>query len=73
MSPFLIRKKIKNKCKEKNDCNFIMYGPGVEKIFDKVKKIFPENKVEIFSSDYMKKKNKQKLYLKKLITMRWIF
>ena len=34
-----------------------MYGPGVEKIFDEVKKIFPNNKVEIFSSDYTKKKN----------------
>jgi primosomal protein N' (replication factor Y) len=35
-----------------------MYGPGVEKIFAEVCTIFPENKVEIFSSDYMKK-NKQ--------------
>ena len=33
-----------------------MYGPGVEKIFDEVQNIFPKNKVEIFSSDYMKKK-----------------
>ena len=51
-----LEKKIKNKCKEEGDCNFIMYGPGVEKIFDEVRNIFPENKVEIFSSDYMKKK-----------------
>jgi len=49
-------KEIKNKCKEEGDCNFIMYGPGVEKVFDEVQKIFPDNKVEIFSSDYMKKK-----------------
>jgi len=49
-------KEIKNKCKEEGDCNFIMYGPGVEKVFDEVQKIFPGNKVEIFSSDYMKKK-----------------
>ena len=34
-----------------------MYGPGVEKIFDEVHRIFPQHKVEIFSSDYMKKKN----------------
>jgi primosomal protein N' len=33
-----------------------MYGPGVEKIYDEVCKIFPSNRVEIFSSDYMKKK-----------------
>jgi primosomal protein N' (replication factor Y) (superfamily II helicase) len=51
-----LEKKIKYKCKEDGDCNFIMYGPGVEKIFDEVRNIFPENKVEIFSSDYMKKK-----------------
>jgi len=53
-----LEKKIKHKCKEEGDCNFIMYGPGVEKIFAEVCTIFPENKVEIFSSDYMKK-NKQ--------------
>jgi len=51
-----LEKKIKNKCKKGEDCNFIMYGPGVEKIFDEVLNIFPENKVEIFASDYMKKK-----------------
>ena len=51
-----LEKKIQNKCKEEGDCNFIMYGPGVEKIFDEVRNIFPKNKVEIFSSDYMKKK-----------------
>ncbi|MDA8676655.1 primosomal protein N' [Candidatus Pelagibacter bacterium] len=51
-----LEKKINNKCKEEGDCKFIMYGPGVEKIFDEVQNIFPKNKVEIFSSDYMKKK-----------------
>tara|TARA_B100000902_G_C27159296_1_gene837871 strand:- start:54 stop:887 length:834 start_codon:yes stop_codon:yes gene_type:complete len=50
-------KKIFNKCKDGKICNFIMYGPGVEKIYEEVKKLFPSNKVEIFSSDYMKKKN----------------
>ena len=33
-----------------------MYGPGVEKIYEEVSKLFPTSKVEIFSSDYMKKK-----------------
>ena len=37
-----------------------MYGPGVEKIFEEVSKIFPDKKVEIFSSDYMKKKDQTK-------------
>ena len=37
-----------------------MFGPGVEKIFDEVKQIFPSKKINIFSSDYMKKKEKIK-------------
>ncbi len=48
---------ISNKCNDGKTCNFIMYGPGVEKIYEEVSKIFPTNKVEIFSSDYMKRKN----------------
>ena len=50
-------KKLLNKCKDGKVCNFIMYGPGVEKIYEEVSKLFPTNKVEIFSSDYMKKKD----------------
>ena len=61
-----LEKKIKNKCKKEGDCNFIMYGPGVEKIFEEVKKIFPESKVEIFSSDYMKKKKQTDILFKKI-------
>ena len=54
----LLEKKIfNNKCKEGKICDFIMYGPGVEKIYEEVSKIFPSNKIEIFSSDYMKKKD----------------
>ena len=56
-------KKIKTKCKENSFCDYIMYGPGVEKIYDEVKEIFPEKKVKIFSSDYLKKKKEtQKLF-----------
>ena len=61
-----LEKKIKNKCKEEGDCNFIMYGPGVEKIFDEVQNIFPNNKVQIFSSDYMKKKQQTKSLFNKI-------
>ncbi|MDC0433395.1 primosomal protein N' [Pelagibacteraceae bacterium] len=61
-----LEKELKNKCKEKGDCNFIMYGPGVEKIFEEVRKIFPENKVEIFASDYMKKKKQTDILFKKI-------
>ena len=53
-------KEIKEKCKFKGSCEFIMYGPGVEKIFDEVKEIFPNKKINIFSSDYLKSKEKTK-------------
>ena len=49
-----------------------MYGPGVEKIFDEVKEIF-QKKVNIFSSDYLKTKEKTKNYLKKLMIKKLIF
>jgi len=49
------------KCKIKNKlCNFDMYGPGVEKIFDELKLKFPEKKIKIFSSDFLKTANKAK-------------
>ena len=37
-------------------CNFIMYGPGVEKVFEELKEKFPNKNIKIFSSDYLKKK-----------------
>lgn len=59
-------RKIDAKCKSGNLCDFIMYGPGVEKIFEEVKKIFPNKKINIFSSDYMKKKNETEELFKKI-------
>ncbi len=59
-------KKIKTKCKLEKMCDFIMYGPGVEKIFDEVKEIFPRKKIGIFSSDYLKKKEKIKNFFKEI-------
>ena len=53
-------KTIKTKCKSKGSCEFIMYGPGVEKIFDEIKEIFPNKKINIFSSDYLKTKEESK-------------
>ena len=44
-------------------CDFIMYGPGVEKIFDETKRNFSRQKINIFSSDYLTKKAR-KNYLK---------
>ena len=53
-------KEITRNCKENKNCEFIMYGPGVEKIFEEINKIFPSNKVEILSSDYLQKKDQTK-------------
>jgi len=48
---------LKRKCEKEDYCNFIFSGPGVERISDEVKKIFPSKKIEIFSSDTMTKKS----------------
>ena len=61
-----LEKEIHRNCKENKKCEFIMYGPGVEKIYDEVCKIFPSNRVEIFSSDYMRKKNQIKSLFSKI-------
>ncbi len=57
---------LKRKCSKNENCDFIFSGPGVERISDEVRKIFPLKKVEIFSSDTMNKKN-SKDKLKKII------
>ncbi len=59
-------KKITAKCNKKSDCEFIMYGPGVEKIYEEVQGIFKDKKVNIFSSDYLKKKEETKDLFKKI-------
>ena len=50
------KSKYEKKCLNKqNFCSFSMYGPGVEKISEELKILFPEKKIKIFSSDYLKK------------------
>ena len=46
---------IQRKCKKNDLCDFIFSGPGVEKIAEDVKLLFPDKKVIIFSSDTMNK------------------
>ena len=60
-------KEISNKCTGEQMCDFVMYGPGVEKIYEEVSRIFPLNKIEIFSSDYMKKKDHVNSLFKKIV------
>ena len=59
------KRNLKQKCKSFNlDCDFQMYGPGVEKIFSDLKNIFPEKKIKILSSDFINKKNESQNLLK---------
>ena len=42
-------------CKDKKKCDLLFCGPGVERIFFELKKIYPRKKIEIFSSDTLKR------------------
>jgi primosomal protein N' (replication factor Y) len=54
-------------CKIKNElCDFRMYGPGVEKIYEELKVIFPKKNIKIFSSDFLSKKGETESILKKI-------
>ena len=54
-------------CKTKNElCDFRMYGPGVEKIYEELKVLFPKKNIKIFSSDFLSKKGETELILKKI-------
>ena len=61
-----LEKKIAIKCKLGENCEFLMYGPGVEKIYEEVEQIFPQKKIRIFSSDYLKSKKKTKNFFKEI-------
>jgi len=51
---------LKRNCAKDKYCEFIFSGPGVERIFEEVKKNFPSKIIEIFSSDTMNKKDSSK-------------
>jgi len=59
-------KGVKTKCKIEGNCKFVMYGPGVEKIYEEAKEIFQNKKIGIFSSDYLKTKEKTKKFFKEI-------
>jgi len=42
-------------CKDMKECDLLFCGPGVERIFAELKTIYPNKKIEIFSSDSLKK------------------
>ena len=51
---------LKRKCDNNDICDFIFSGPGVERIAEELKKIIPNQKHIIFSSDTMNKKDSSK-------------
>ncbi|MBC8295819.1 MAG: primosomal protein N' [Pelagibacterales bacterium] len=53
-------------CQKEGNCNFVFSGPGVERIAEEVKNIFPTKKSVIFSSDTINKK-KSSIILEKII------
>ena len=58
---------LNRKCKKKDNCEFIFSGPGVEKIAEEVEILFPNKKINIFSSDTMNKASGKKI-LDKIIS-----
>ena len=57
---------VHRKCKDDNICDLQFCGPGVERIFLELKKIYPKKKIEIFSSDTLEKNFQTELLLKKV-------
>ena len=53
-------------CTDNKICEFIMCGPGVERIAEELKKKYPDKKIEIFSSDTLDKKNSSEQLIEKI-------
>ena len=53
-------------CKDGKKCDLLFCGPGVERIFAELKKIYPIKKIEIFSSDTLEKNKLASTLLKKV-------
>ena len=47
-------------------CDLLFCGPGVERIFAELKTIYPDKKIEIFSSDTLKKNVFTNVLLRKI-------
>jgi len=53
-------------CSDNKKCDFLFCGPGVERVFAELKSIYPEKKIEIFSSDTLEKNKSTNELLKKV-------
>ncbi len=62
-----LKTKKESKCKTDNNlCDFNEYGPGVEKIYEELKLKFKNKTINIFSSDFLKKKKETLGLLEKI-------
>jgi len=53
-------------CKDNKPCEFIMCGPGVERIAEELEQKYPDKKIQIFSSDTLNKKKTSEDLIEKI-------
>ena len=53
-------------CKDNKPCEFIMCGPGVERIAEELEQKYPNKKIQIFSSDTLNKKKTSEDLIEKI-------
>jgi len=58
--------KLNKICKNNKPCEFIMCGPGVEKIAEELEQRYPDKKIRIFSSDTLNKKKSSEDLIEKI-------
>ena len=58
--------KLNKICKDNKPCEFIMCGPGVEKIAEELEQRYPDKKIRIFSSDTLNKKKSSEDLIEKI-------
>ena len=57
---------LERNCKNNKECDLLFCGPGVERIFAELKRIYPNKKIEVFSSDTLEKNKSTNKLLKKV-------
>ena len=58
--------KLNKICKDNKPCEFIMCGPGVERIAEELEQRYPDKKIRIFSSDTLNKKKSSEDLIEKI-------
>ena len=53
-------------CKKNEKCELLFCGPGVERIFSELKRVYPKKEIMIFSSDTLKKNKETNILLDKV-------